>query len=45
MNKLSLLIPVFKTGDTTNISNYRPIALVSSVSEVFEMLGKNFSIF
>jgi hypothetical protein len=30
------IIPIFKSGDTEIISNYRPVSLLSTVSKVFE---------
>ena len=32
------ITPVFKKGDTTNKSNYRPISTVSNFSKIFEKL-------
>lgn len=34
--KLSRVCPVFKTGDLSDISNYRPISLASNFSKIFE---------
>ena len=34
--KQANVVPVFKKGDKTNISNYRPISLLSCVGKVFE---------
>ncbi len=34
--KLAHVIPVFKSGDRTLVSNYRPIALLCTLSKVFE---------
>ena len=35
--KLSLVMPLFKTGETDLPSNYRPIALLSNVGKIMEM--------
>lgn len=34
--KISKVVPVFKKGDKLNMSNYRPIAVLSPFSKVFE---------
>lgn len=34
--KLARVIPLFKQGDTSSITNYRPISILSSISKVFE---------
>jgi retron-type reverse transcriptase len=34
--KLANIIPIFKSGDTSIIGNYRPVSLLSTVSKVFE---------
>ena len=34
--KLAFVIPLFKSGDRSLVSNYRPVALLSTVSKVFE---------
>ena len=34
--KQANVVPVFKKGDKTNVSNYRPISLLSCVGKVFE---------
>ena len=36
--KMSKIIPLFKKGDKTNITNYRPIANLCALSKVFEKL-------
>jgi hypothetical protein len=45
--KISKIIPVFKKGSPTKISNYRPISNTSSLSKVFEraLLNKMDSMF
>ena len=39
--KMSLVVPVFKRGDNSNPSNYRPIALLSVVGKVCERVVFN----
>jgi fructose-1,6-bisphosphatase/inositol monophosphatase family enzyme len=34
--KYSEIIPLFKNGDKTNVMNYRPISLLTSLSKVIE---------
>ena len=34
--KQANVVPVFKKGDKTNVSNYRPISLLSCIGKVFE---------
>ena len=34
--KLVHIIPIFKSGDKSSVSNYRHVALLSTISKVFE---------
>ena len=36
--KLYWITPIYKSGDLANVSNYRPISLLSSISKVLERL-------
>ena len=36
--KTSLIVPVYKKGDRSNATNYRPISLTSSFSRLFESI-------
>lgn len=38
--KKAIVKPLFKEGDKHNISNYRPISLISSVAKIFEKIIK-----
>ena len=29
-------VPLYKKGDNSNLSNYRPIALLTSITKIFE---------
>ena len=40
--KVAKIIPIHKSGSKTNISNYRPISILSVFSKIFELLMKNF---
>ncbi len=37
-HKLANVIPIFKAGDASDVSNYRPIYLQSTFSKVFEKI-------
>ena len=39
--KLAKVIPIFKSGDSTKMSNYRPISILSFFSKIFEKLMYN----
>ena len=39
--KVSRVFPVFKAGDKSNISNYRPIALLCNFAKIFECILSN----
>jgi hypothetical protein len=39
--KISLLCPILKKGDPREVSNYRPISLLSNISKIFEKLMKS----
>lgn len=42
MWKMAKVFPVFKAGDRNDVSNYRPIAIVSNFSKIFDtILAKN----
>ena len=34
--KLAVIVPLLKKGTKTDIGNYRPISLLSSISKIFE---------
>lgn len=38
MFKISSVAPIFKTGDKTDVNNYRPIAIQNHIAKIFELL-------
>jgi Notch-like protein len=36
--KIAKVVPIFKTADSSDINNYRPISLLSSFSKILEKL-------
>jgi len=38
--KKSVIIPIYKTGDTRELQNYRPISLVSAIAKLIEKCAK-----
>ena len=40
--KIHLITPLFKKGDPTSVTNYRPISLLCSISKVLERLIFNY---
>lgn len=36
--KKSFIFPIFKSGDKHNVSNYRPIAIISCIAKIFESI-------
>ena len=39
--KIAIVSPVFKTGDTADISNYRPISVLPCFSKILERVMYN----
>ena len=39
--KMANVVPIFKSGDTDQIGNYRPVSLLSTVSKVFKRIFYN----
>ena len=40
--KLAKVVPIFKSGDSSKITNYRPISVLSFFSKVFERVMYNY---
>ncbi len=39
--KTAKIVPIFKSGDPTEINNYRPISLLSSFGKILEKIVSN----
>jgi hypothetical protein len=39
--KTAKVVPIFKSGDSTDINNYRPISLLSSFGKILEKIVAN----
>ena len=39
--KLAKVVPLFKSGDSSQITNYRPISILSFFSKIFERIMYN----
>jgi len=38
MLKMSSVTPIFKSGDKSDVKNYRPISILSHIAKLFELL-------
>lgn len=34
--KISFITPILKSGDISNVENYRPISILSTISKIFD---------
>lgn len=39
--KTSVIVPIYKSGGATDLTNYKPIAILSVISKIFELVVKN----
>jgi hypothetical protein len=39
--KLANVIPIFKAGDDCDVSNYRPVSLLTTISKIYEQIFYN----
>jgi hypothetical protein len=39
--KTSIITPIFKSGDSKQVNNYRPISIISNVAKIFEKVIKS----
>ena len=39
--KSAVVIPIYEAGNKSNITNYRPISLISNIAKIFEKINYN----
>lgn len=39
--KIASVTPVFKSGDPSDVSSYRPISVINTIAKIFETIVKN----